>query len=105
MQYIVDHSEALLVVSSPKFDAKAKELLASELTVKPTHVALVKHLGSSVHEKVELDEGQDAGKAGMMLYTSGTTNRPVRATEMRNWTFCIPLTLSYRRAFCSRSGS
>ncbi|CAK7199034.1 hypothetical protein SEUCBS139899_001702 [Sporothrix eucalyptigena] len=76
LQYIVDHSEALLVVSSPKFDTKAKDLLASELASPPTHVALAKHLGGGVHEKVELDESADAGKAGMMLYTSGTTNRP-----------------------------
>ncbi|CAK7236812.1 hypothetical protein SCUCBS95973_009736 [Sporothrix curviconia] len=76
LQYIVDHSEALLVVSSPKFDAKTKELLASELASTPKHLALTKHLGGGVHEKVELDEHADAGKAGMMLYTSGTTNRP-----------------------------
>ncbi|KAL1900147.1 hypothetical protein Sste5346_002457 [Sporothrix stenoceras] len=76
LQYIVDHSEALLVVSSPKFDAKAKDLLAVELVSKPTHVQLEKHLGGGVHEKVELDEQADSGKAGMMLYTSGTTNRP-----------------------------
>lgn len=80
LQYIVDHSEALLVISSAKFDAKAKELLASELVSKPAHVALTKHLGGGVHEKVELDEQADAGKAGMMLYTSGTTNRPVRSS-------------------------
>lgn len=65
------------MVSSPKFDTKAKELLAAELVSKPAHVALAKHLGGGVHEKVELDEHADAGKAGMMLYTSGTTNRPV----------------------------
>lgn len=76
LQYIVDHSEALLVVSSAKFDAKAKDLLAVELVSKPIHVQLEKHMGGGVHEKVELDEQADAGKAGMMLYTSGTTNRP-----------------------------
>ncbi|CAK7239870.1 MAG: hypothetical protein STHCBS139747_001305 [Sporothrix thermara] len=76
LQYIVDHSEALLVVSSSKFDAKVKDLLASELAVKPKHLTLAKHMGGGVHEKVELDEQADAGKAGMMLYTSGTTNRP-----------------------------
>ncbi|KIH88259.1 hypothetical protein SPBR_06858 [Sporothrix brasiliensis 5110] len=79
LQYIVDHSEALLVVSSAKFDAKAKELLASELLSKPTHVALAKHLGGGAYEKVELDEHVDAGDAGLMLYTSGTTNRPAQS--------------------------
>ncbi|CAK7265461.1 hypothetical protein SEPCBS57363_001595 [Sporothrix epigloea] len=76
LQYIMDHSEALLIVSSPKFDVKARQLLASELTSKPAHLSLAKHLGGGVHEKVELEEQADSGKAGLMLYTSGTTNRP-----------------------------
>ncbi|EPE03435.1 2-succinylbenzoate- ligase [Ophiostoma piceae UAMH 11346] len=76
LQYIVDHSEALLAVSSPKFRAKVEELLAAELVKTPTHVPLQKHIGGSPHEEVELEEKADTGKAGMMLYTSGTTNRP-----------------------------
>ncbi|OAA62056.1 AMP-dependent synthetase/ligase [Niveomyces insectorum RCEF 264] len=76
LQYIVDHSEARLLLSSAKFAAKAKELMAAELASRPAHLSLAKHLGGGPHEAVELDEQQDAGKAGMMLYTSGTTNRP-----------------------------
>ena len=93
-------------MSSPKFDAKAKELLAAELVSKPTHVALAKHLGGGVHEKVELDEHADAGKAGMMLYTSGTTNRPVRAgwTHVPFVDFGIALT-TFRKAYLSPSVS
>ncbi|KAK1529035.1 AMP-binding enzyme [Colletotrichum costaricense] len=75
LQYILNQSEASLLVSSAKFAAKAKEVLATELLSSPTQVELQKHLGGSVHERVELDNS-DADGAGMMLYTSGTTNRP-----------------------------
>ncbi len=76
LQYILDHSEASLLLSSAKFAAKAEELLAADLASKPTHLELAKHLGGGDHEKVDLD-GADPGRAGMMLYTSGTTNRTV----------------------------
>ncbi|KAL0935223.1 AMP-binding enzyme [Colletotrichum truncatum] len=75
LQYILNQSEASLLVSSAKFAAKAKEVLATELVSKPPQLELQKHLGGGAHEQVELDNA-DAGGAGMMLYTSGTTNRP-----------------------------
>jgi acyl-CoA synthetase (AMP-forming)/AMP-acid ligase II len=77
LQYILNQSEASLLVSSAKFGAKAKQVLATELTAKPVHVELAKHQGGSPRDAVDLD-GADPGGAGMMLYTSGTTNRPVR---------------------------
>jgi len=76
LQYILEHSEASLLLSSSKFDVKAKEVLGTDLAKKPTHVPLTKYQGGGTHEKVTL-ECEDAGRAGMMLYTSGTTNRPV----------------------------
>lgn len=77
LQYILNQSEASLLVSSAKFAAKAKEVLATELVSKPAQLEPEKHQGGAPHEQVELDS-PDAGGAGMMLYTSGTTNRPVR---------------------------
>lgn len=81
LQYILGHSEALLLLSSPRFTAKAQETLALPLAAPPKHVELTKHLGggsSSSGSSVTLDdEPCDVGDAaGMMLYTSGTTNRP-----------------------------
>jgi malonyl-CoA/methylmalonyl-CoA synthetase len=76
LQYILNQSEASLLVSSPKFASKAKEVLATELTTKPAHLELRKHQGGGSHEKVQLDDASP-GEAGMMLYTSGTTNKPV----------------------------
>lgn len=76
LQYILDHSQSSLLLSSAKFTSKAKEVLATHLAAKPTHLELPKHQGGSIFDAVEL-EGKDPGSAGMMLYTSGTTNRPV----------------------------
>ncbi|KAM0441138.1 hypothetical protein ACHAPT_000443 [Fusarium lateritium] len=75
LQYILNQSEASLLVSSAKFASKAKEVIATDLTAKPAHLELTKHVGGGNHEKVELGDS-NPGEAGMMLYTSGTTNRP-----------------------------
>ncbi|KAK2591338.1 hypothetical protein QQS21_010962 [Conoideocrella luteorostrata] len=77
LQYILDHSEASLLVSSSKFASKAQEVLATELVAKPPHLELRKIDGNRKEEPnvVTLD-GRDAAAAGLMLYTSGTTNRP-----------------------------
>ncbi|CAM1504740.1 Fc.00g023310.m01.CDS01 [Cosmosporella sp. VM-42] len=75
LQYILNQSEASLLVSSDKFGKKAKEVLATDLNTTPVHLELVKNLGGGKLEDVKLDD-PNPGQAGMMLYTSGTTNRP-----------------------------
>ncbi|KAH6650914.1 hypothetical protein F5144DRAFT_598331 [Chaetomium tenue] len=75
LQYILNHSEALMLLSSAKFASKAGDVLKTELDVEPAYLQLDKFQGNGVHEKVTLDKSS-AGAAGMMLYTSGTTNRP-----------------------------
>lgn len=103
LQYILNQSEASLLVSSAKFAAKAKEVLATELVSRPAQLELQKHLGGAAHEHVELGNA-DPGGAGMMLYTSGTTNRPVRSRR-------VPISAARetdntcRRASCSPSPS
>ena len=64
-----------MLLSSAKFASKAEEVLQTELDVRPIHVPLDKFQGGGAHEKVALDKS-NPGSAGMMLYTSGTTNRP-----------------------------
>lgn len=76
LQYILNQSEANLLVSSDKFAKKAGEVLAAGLESTPAHLRLEKLLGGSAHETVAIGD-EDAGQAAMMLYTSGTTNRPV----------------------------
>ena len=76
LRYILNQSGASLLVSSDKFAGKASEVLEEELEKRPAHLRLEKHLGGGAHEKVVVGD-EDAGRAAMMLYTSGTTNRPV----------------------------
>ena len=76
LQYILNQSEASLLVSSTKFDIKAQQVMGQDLESRPAHLELLKHMGGNKQEEVTWDEGGPGG-AGMMLYTSGTTNRPV----------------------------
>ncbi|PNP48084.1 hypothetical protein TGAMA5MH_00741 [Trichoderma gamsii] len=79
LEYVLNHSEASLLVSSPKFASKAQQVLAAELTSKPAHVELPKHTESAdaaAREEVPLEDSAEPGQAGLMLYTSGTTNKP-----------------------------
>ncbi|KJZ76151.1 hypothetical protein HIM_04607 [Hirsutella minnesotensis 3608] len=77
LEYILNHSEASLLVSSAKFASKADEVLATALASKPAHFRLEKHIGGQqTREDVSFDDQGGPGAAGLMLYTSGTTNRP-----------------------------
>lgn len=80
LEYVLNHSEASLLVSSAKFASKAQQVLAAELASKPAHLELPKHAESAdaAREEVPLEDGAEPGRAGLMLYTSGTTNKPVR---------------------------
>ncbi|RYP63891.1 hypothetical protein DL771_009066 [Monosporascus sp. 5C6A] len=91
LQYILSQSGASLLLHSPRYAEKTKEVLSAppplpspspmpELKPPPTVLELPKHLGAgpgSSYETVSLsDDAGGAEGAGMMLYTSGTTNRP-----------------------------
>ncbi|CZT44645.1 related to malonyl CoA synthetase [Rhynchosporium secalis] len=75
LQYILDQSQASMLLSSEKFGSKAEEVLKQDLEQKPKLVKLEKKWGGCASSEVTL-EGTADGKGGMMLYTSGTTNRP-----------------------------
>jgi malonyl-CoA/methylmalonyl-CoA synthetase len=86
LQYILSHSEALLLLHSPKFASKAQEVLSAPFPSPSPNVTphphpilyeLPKHFGGvSTSPKVSLSDNSDSEGAGMMLYTSGTTARP-----------------------------
>jgi len=76
LQYIMDQSQASMLLSSAKFGEKAQQVLDEGLAAAPKHVKLEKKLKDSEKGEVTLEDTHD-GKGGMMLYTSGTTNRPV----------------------------
>ncbi|KAL8755563.1 MAG: hypothetical protein Q9184_004770 [Pyrenodesmia sp. 2 TL-2023] len=76
LRYILDNSEALMLLSSAKFQSKADEVLKEGLNRKPISNVIGKKLeGSRSSEVVQLKAQEDA-QSGMMLYTSGTTSRP-----------------------------
>ncbi|VZH91950.1 unnamed protein product [Fusarium fujikuroi] len=77
LRYIINNSEALVLVSSAKYVSKAEEVLADGLNTTPLFYQLdgTRNV-STVEEEVKLRDLSDAPRGGMMLFTSGTTARP-----------------------------
>jgi len=77
LRYILDNSEALILLSSIKFRSKAEEVLKEGLERQVKHGTVEKkESGATSSQHVQLGELED-DLGGMMLYTSGTTSRPV----------------------------
>jgi acyl-coenzyme A synthetase/AMP-(fatty) acid ligase len=78
LRYIIENSEAKIFLSTTKFQDKANEVLAEGLDHKPIlKVSEKVEAGAESDKEIKL-EAMTEGKGGFMLYTSGTTNRPVR---------------------------
>ncbi|RFU30886.1 hypothetical protein B7463_g5461, partial [Scytalidium lignicola] len=75
LQYILDQSESSMLLSSSKFEAKAQEVVKPGLVSNPKHVKLEKKMVGGAGGQIVF-EGSTESDGGMMLYTSGTTNRP-----------------------------
>jgi acyl-CoA synthetase (AMP-forming)/AMP-acid ligase II len=75
LQYIMNQSQAAMLLSSEKFHGKANEVLKSGLETSPILLQLQKKFTAESTNAVELTETHE-GKGSLMLYTSGTTNRP-----------------------------
>lgn len=54
--------------------------MKTELTASIAYLELAKVMGGSAHEDVTLED-ENPGGAAMLLYTSGTTSRPVSLTS------------------------
>jgi malonyl-CoA/methylmalonyl-CoA synthetase len=76
LQYILENSEALLLLSSQKLQNKAKEVLIGDSSKLLFHISEKIEVGADSTKPCELSE-EPGGQGGMMLYTSGTTSRPV----------------------------
>lgn len=95
LRYILDNSAALMLLSSTKFKSKSDEVLKEGLEKEPISVTVEKKLeGSQSNEGVQLETQQD-NKSGMMLYTSGTTSRPV-CCQVHDWS-SLKLTVSSQK--------
>lgn len=77
LRYVLDNSEALVLLSSAKFKPKAEEVLKEGLKRQVKHGEVEKRTaGAEFSELVQLENIQEE-VGGIMLYTSGTTSRPV----------------------------
>lgn len=77
LRYILENSEPLLLLSSEKFKSKAEETLKDGLEKQPRLETVSKRTSGAAHgDPVQLESAGDAA-GGLMLYTSGTTSRPV----------------------------
>jgi malonyl-CoA/methylmalonyl-CoA synthetase len=75
LRYIIDQSESLMLLSSKKFQSQADDVLSEGMETKPINYKQEKILTGKTDDYVTLEE-PTSEKGGMMLYTSGTTNRP-----------------------------
>lgn len=78
LKYILDNSQAKMLLVTEKYSDKAMEVLREGLEHDPIFNVRTKLQGTS-GEPVTLKDLEQPSAGGMMLYTSGTTNRPVRS--------------------------
>ncbi|KAJ5096405.1 hypothetical protein NUU61_005761 [Penicillium alfredii] len=77
LQYILDNSQAKVLLSTEKYAQKAQEILQAGLEREPLLDIRPKITkGATGSEAVQLEDLKQPSSGGMMLYTSGTTNRP-----------------------------
>jgi len=81
LHYVLDHSKACTLLYSSRFTAKAKDVLRSLESegARSVQGILVEKLldRPGNHDEVTVDSHQREQKGGLILYTSGTTSRPV----------------------------
>jgi len=73
-----------MLLASSKFYKKAQDVSNQGLDANPRIIEVEKRMGGQKPGNVSLDDSAD-GKGGIMLYTSGTTSRPV--SNMHPFTF------------------
>lgn len=77
LKYILDNSQAKMLLTTEKYADKGMEILREGLEHEPLFAIRNKLTeGASSRESVTLHDLKQPSSGGMMLYTSGTTNRP-----------------------------
>ncbi|KGO48266.1 AMP-dependent synthetase/ligase [Penicillium expansum] len=77
LKYILDNSQAKVLLATEKYADKGMEILREGLEHEPLFAIRNKLTeGASDRESVTLHDLKQPSSGGMMLYTSGTTNRP-----------------------------
>jgi malonyl-CoA/methylmalonyl-CoA synthetase len=77
LRYILNQSESSVLVTSPKYKAKADSVMQEGLDCSPNFLNIAKLAERNPNGTAVSLEASSSGKGGMMLYTSGTTSRPV----------------------------
>lgn len=78
LKYIMDNSQASVLLSTEKFADKARELVQTGLAREPALDIMGKiRVGGTAPGRIEVEDVRQDSLGGMMLYTSGTTSRPV----------------------------
>lgn len=80
LRYVMNNSTAVLLLSSTRFLSKGKEALAEGLGSK-SRLKVVEKRFESLEDELQqtpvLVNSKETNIGGLMLYTSGTTSRPV----------------------------
>ncbi|KAJ5109475.1 hypothetical protein N7456_006150 [Penicillium angulare] len=76
LQYIMDNSQAKMLLATEKYADKAQQILKAGLNQDPLFDIRRKIEKGAGTESIQLDSLKQPSSGGMMLYTSGTTNRP-----------------------------
>lgn len=79
LQYILDNSEAKMLLATEKYANKAEQVLKAGLQREPLFDIRQKLKKGADNASVQLEDLKHPASGGMMLYTSGTTNRPAGA--------------------------
>jgi malonyl-CoA/methylmalonyl-CoA synthetase len=80
LRYVIDQSESLMLLASAKFKDKAEDVIKEGTRKKPIVSVEKISEGNKSAERVDLEE-TTTNNGGLMLYTSGTTSRPVCITS------------------------
>lgn len=81
LKYILENSQAKMLLATERYASKAEELVSQTgLSLDPIvdiRPKIVSNDASSEQQQRHQDTEMRESKGGLMLYTSGTTNRPV----------------------------
>ncbi|GAB1211321.1 hypothetical protein ATERTT37_000434 [Aspergillus terreus] len=76
LKYVMDNSQAKALITTEKYSTKAQDLLKAGLDREPVLDIREKiRAGACLSDEVTFEDLTES-RGGMMLYTSGTTNRP-----------------------------
>ena len=82
LAFVLDNSRTRLFLSSDKFQSKGRAVLDEPLPRRPHFHVTEKRLQGSTKSVGSSDGSQHEDQGGLMLYTSGTTSRPVSCPRL-----------------------